>query len=317
MIRLIVNRLWQAALVLLVLSYLIYGLIGLMPGDPIDLMLTADPKLTTEDVIRLKSLFGLDQPIYLRWWHWLQSAVRGDFGFSRLYAAPVFDVLWPALANTAVLLGSALVLALVIAIPAGIYVATRPRSFADYLVNLVAFAGISVPSFWFALVLIVVFAVHWGVLPAGGTGDTDLGGAWSHLKYLVLPIATLAFATVGDQIRFMRGAMIEALRQDYVRTARAKGLSERRVVIHHAARNALNPIVTVLGLQFGALFSGALVTEIIFGWPGMGRLIFDSIMGNDFNLALIALMLATAATLLGNLLSDLLYAWLDPRVSYE
>ncbi|MEM7252744.1 MAG: ABC transporter permease [Pseudomonadota bacterium] len=188
---------------------------------------------------------------------------------------------------------------------------------SNYLVNLVAFTGISVPGFWFALLLIVVFAVHFGVLPAGGTGATESASGFDAVKFFILPIATLCFATIGDQIRFMRGSMIEALRQDYVRTARAKGVSEPRVVMRHAFPNALNPVITVLGLQFGALFSGALVTEIVFSWPGMGRLIFDAIMGNDFNLALVALMLATAATLIGSLLTDLIYGWLDPRVTYE
>ena len=322
MARLALHRLWQAGVLLLTMSFLIYALIGLMPGDPIDLMLSADPNLTGEDVIRLKQLHGLDQPIHLRWWRWLRAALEGDLGFSRLYGAPVWEVLRPALLNTLTLLCSALVLSLLIALPTGIYIATKPHSLSDYLANFIAFAGISVPSFWFALLLIVIFSVHFGILPAGGSGVVDTALAQENslgenLKYWVLPVFTLLFATVGDQLRFTRGAMLEALHQDYVRTAYAKGATPARVVFYHAFRNALNPIVTLIGLQIGALFSGALITEIIFGWPGMGRLIYDAIMGNDFNLALVALMLVTLATLFGNLVTDLLYVWLDPRVHYQ
>ncbi|HEX9570517.1 MAG TPA: ABC transporter permease, partial [Rhodospirillales bacterium] len=192
-----------------------------------------------------------------------------------------------------------------------------PYSKLDYAVNALAFAGISVPSFWLGLMLIVVFAVLLGVLPAGGTGELSKGGVWENLKYLVLPVATLTIASVGGHARYMRAAMIETLRQDYIRTARAIGAGETRVVLHHALRNALIPVVTIIALDFGNLFSGALITETIFSWPGMGRLIYDSVMGNDFNLALVALLLATLLTLVGNFLADVAYVWLDPRISFR
>jgi peptide/nickel transport system permease protein len=316
MVSLALNRLAQAAVVLLLMSFAVYGLMGLMPGDPIDLMISADPALSAADAQRLKALYGLDQPIIERWLRWLGNTLTGNFGYSRLYAAPVLQVLGPALANTLLLLGSSVLVSLIIALPAGIFAALKPYSSRDYLINSLAFAGISIPAFWLALMLIGLFAVHWSLLPAGGTGDLQTAGLWERLQYLVLPVMTLTIASIGGHTRFMRGAMLEVLRQDYIRTARAKGADTRRIVLHHALRNALIPVVTVLALEFGTLFSGALVTETVFAWPGMGKLIYDAILGNDFNLALMALLLATGVTLLGNLLADLAYAWLDPRIQY-
>ena len=173
------------------------------------------------------------------------------------------------------------------------------------------------PAFWLGLLLIIVFSVILGVLPAGGTETVGGAGFWDRAKYLVLPVANLTLASVGGHTRYMRAAMMETLRQDYIRTARAKGAGRARVVLGHALRNAMIPVVTIIALQFGYLFSGALITETIFAYPGMGKLIFDSIMGNDFNLALVALLFATLVTLIGNLLADVAYAWLDPRITYR
>ena len=208
-----------------------------------------------------------------------------------------------------------LLLSLAIAIPLGVYAALNPYSKADYAVNMFCFAGISLPPFWLALLLILCFAVVLGWLPAGGMLTVGDGGILDRLQYMILPVLTLTIHSVGGFTRFMRASMMETLRQDYVRTARAKGLSEARVVTGHALRNALTPLVTVVALSFGGLFSGALITETMFGWRGMGKTIFDAIMGNDFNLALVGLLLATGFTLLGNFLADLCYAWLDPRVT--
>ena len=314
MTRYLVQRLFESLLVLLVMSFVIYGLIGLMPGDPIDLMISADPNLTAADAARLRALHGLDQPLLARYWAWLSAAVVGDFGYSRLFAQPVTDVLLPALGNTVILMGASFVLALLIALPAGILAALRPQSMVDNGINLMAFAGISVPPFWLAILLIMLFAVSLGWLPAGGMGRA---GFDDHLFHAVLPVLTLTLATVGGLVRFVRAAMIEALRQDYVRTARSKGLSWHRVILGHALRNAMIPVVTIVALNFGLLFSGALITETMFGWLGMGKMIYDSILGNDYNLALVGLLFATLTTLLANLAADLGYAWLDPRISYR
>jgi len=316
MTRYVAQRSVESLLVLAVMSVVIYALIGLMPGDPIDLMISANPNLTPADAARLKALYGLDLPLYERYWNWLAAAVGGDFGYSRLFSRPVLDVLPAYLGRTAILMGTSFVLSVAIAIPTGIWAATRPYSRADYVINLLSFAGISVPPFWLALLLIMLFAVGLGWLPAGGMQTVGLDSLADKARHLALPVLALTLLSVAGVTRYVRAEMIGVLRQDYVRTARAKGVPESSVVWRHALRNALIPVVTVLALDFGALFSGALITETVFAYPGMGKLIYDAILGNDFNLALVGLLFATLLTLLGNLLADLAYAKLDPRISY-
>jgi peptide/nickel transport system permease protein len=317
MTRFLASRLLQALLVLLVMSFVIYGLIGLMPGDPIDLMISANPNLTPADAERLKAIYGLDQPLLDRYLAWLGNALHGDFGYSRLHARPVFDVLLPRLGNTLVLLGTAFVLTLAIALPMGTIAALRRDSATDYAINFVAFAGISTPPFWLALLLIMLFSVSLEWLPAGGMGTIGLDGWIDSAPYLVLPVATLTLASVGGYTRYTRAAMGEALGQDYVRTAWAKGAGLTRIIFRHALRNALIPIVTIIALDFGTLFSGALITETMFSYLGMGKLIYDSVMGNDFNLALIGLLFATFIVLIANLGADVAYTILDPRISFK
>lgn len=310
--RFLLGRLVQSVVVLLVMSVVVYGLIGLMPGDPIDLMISADPRMTSEDAQRLREIYGLDQPLLSRWAAWLGSALSGDLGWSRLQARPVLEALAPALADTAVLMGLALGLTLALALPAGILAARRPHSTADRAIGLAAFIGISTPPFWLSLVLIIVFAVLLGVLPAGGTATS--GGFVEHLRYLVLPLLALTLAGVGGYVRFIRAAMLETLGREWIRTARAKGVSETGVLLRHALRPAMIPVATLVGIDFGSLFSGALIVETVFARPGMGRLIYDAILGNDYNLALAALLVATALTLLGNLFADIGLVLLDRRL---
>ena len=319
MLRFVSGRLIESLIVLLALSFIIYWLMGLMPGDPIDIMIASDPNLTAADAQRLKALYGLDQPIFERYLNWISSALEGNFGYSRLHTRPVMEVVGARLPNTVLLLGLSLVLALAIAVPVGIYAALKPYSQLDYIINLTCFAGISVPPFWLALLLIILFAVTLGWLPAGGMGHVVAGSSaafGARLEHLILPTATLTLLTVGGFTRFMRASMLQTLRQDFIRTARAKGVSRSRMVAAHALRNALLPLVTVVALSFGAMFSGALITETMFSWLGMGKMIYDSILGNDYNLALVGLMFATGLTLLGNFLADVAYVWLDPRITF-
>lgn len=314
MTRHLVHRLAQTLVVLAAMSLVFYALIALMPGDPIDIMVQADPKLTPADAARLKALYGLDRPILVRYGNWLWAALGGDLGYSRIHARPVLEIMLPRLGNTFVLMGLSLVLALALALPLGITAALRQHATVDNLINLGCFAGISIPPFWLALMLIIGFAVILGWLPASGMFTIGDGGLADRLQHLVLPVATLTLASVGAYIRFLRAAVIETMRLDFIRTARAKGAGEARVVFAHALRNALIPLVTIVGLSFGGLFSGALITEIMFAWPGLGKMIYDAIMGNDFNLALAGLLFATLMTLIGNLLADLGVTWLDPRI---
>lgn len=316
MVRFSVGRLLESILVLGIMTFVVYVLIGLMPGDPIDLMIAADPNLTSADAARLKALHGLDKPIVERYWNWLSNALQGDFGYSRTYTKPVLDVLFPRLGNTVLLMSLSLIFSLALAVPIGIYAALHPYSKTDYAINLFCFAGISIPSFWFALLCIILFAVAFEWLPAGGMETVGRGDLLDRAQYMVMPILVLTISSVGSFTRFMRASMVQTLRQDFIRTARAKGVGTTRLLVGHALRNALLPLVTVVGLSFGNLFSGALITEIMFSWLGMGKMMYDAILGNDFNLALVGLLFATGATLLGNFLADISQVVLDPRVSF-
>ncbi len=315
MLRFVIRRVVQSLVVLLVMSFVIYNLIGLMPGDPIDIMIASNPGATPDVVAHLREIYGLDQPLALRYWHWLIAALQGDFGFSRIHSQPVLEVLLPALWQTCKLLVTSFVVSVVLSFILGIVAALRPGGWVDSFISLFAFAGISVPVFWLALMMILVFAVqlHW--FPASGIANVGDGSIADHARHLVMPVITLALANTGGFTRFVRASMIETMRMDHVRTARAKGASGARVVMVHAFRNALIPVVTVMALNFGALFGGALITETMFAQPGMGKMIYDSILGNDFNLALTGLLFATLVTLLSNLAADLMYGWLDPRIT--
>lgn len=314
--RFLCGRLAGILATTVVLSFVVFALIGLMPGDPTDMLANENPGLTPEQIAHLRALFGADQPIALRWWHWLARAVTGDFGYSRMQSRPVLEVLGPALANTVLLMGIVFVLTTVVAVLGGVVAAVFRGRWPDRAINLAAYLGISMPVFWFGLMLIYVFAVwlHW--LPAGGMPGA--GAGWRDwVAHLALPVAALVVFDVGGLLRFARSAMLEALGQDYIRTARAKGLRPARVVLVHALRNALIPVATLVALGFGHLFSGALITESMFGWAGMGRLILDAIMNNDYNLALVCLLFATVTIQMANLLADMAYAWLDPRIRLQ
>ena len=313
----LIRRLMQSLAVIAIMSFLVYALIGLMPGDPVDIMIASDPKLTPADAARLRALHGLDLPIGERYWNWLSAALGGDLGFSRSHSRPVLEVMGPHLARTLLLMGISFLLSAAIAIPLGVWAAARPYSLHDYAINLFSFAGRSAPPFWLALILIFVFAVWLGWFPAGGLETIGKGGFWDRLHYLVLPVLSLTLLNVAGFTRFVRAETMAVMRQDFIRTARAKGVSERGVLTGHALRNAMIPIVTIIALDFGALFSGALITETVFAYPGMGKMIYDSILANDFNLALVGLLFATFVTLAANVGADVAYAVLDPRIALQ
>jgi len=311
-LRLLAGRLAQAAITLALLSFVTFLLIGLMPGDPIDLAIAGDPRLGPEDAARMRALHGLDQPLIARYLAWASGALRGEFGFSRLYARPAAEVLGDALIASLALLLPATLLSAVIGVTLGVVAARRPRSALDYAVNFVAFAGVSLPSFWLGILLIILFAVTLGWLPAGGPPDEPTLASW--LRHLALPLLTLTVLGLASYARQARAAMIEALADPWIRTAYAKGAAERTVVLRHAFPNAAVPIVTVTALDFATLVSGALVTEAVFAWPGMGKTIYDAILGNDYNLALLTLLLSAAVTLAASLAADIAQLAIDPRV---
>jgi len=317
MIRHAGARALQGLLVLFAASFAIYMLLGLMPGDPIDLMASGNPNVTPEDVRRLRELHGLDRPLAARYADWLFALLQGDLGYSRIFSKPILATVGPYLANTAWLMLAAFVLALAIGLPLGLLAASRRGSWLDAAINGFAFVSAAVPTFWLGLLLIVLFAVVLGWLPASALPPPGADGFWARAQALILPVATLALVEAGEYARHMRAAASEALAQDWIRTARAKGASPSRVLWGHVLRNALIPVATVAALGFGGLFSGALVTETIFAYPGMGKLIYDAILASDFNLALACLLMAALLVIVANFAADLVYAALDPRIGFS
>ncbi len=320
----ITRRLVQFVVVIALLSYFCFYIMTLMPGDPVDIMVSSNPRITSADIARLRELYGLDQPVYTRYYNWVSSLVQGDLGYSRTYRIPVNELLGPRLLNTFYLSMASLVLALLVALPLGVISALKPNSKLDYAINFFSFAGISVPSFWLGIVLIIGFAVYWPLLPAGGTQTigndaptTFWGMVGDRVIYLILPTLSLTYLQIGRFVRFTRSAMLEAMRNDYIRTARAKGLDYRTVVIHHGFRNALIPLITIIAISFSSLFSGALITETVFAYQGVGKLVYDSIMANDYNVAMVSFMISVIMVLVANLLADILYGVVDPRISFS
>jgi len=316
MSRRILIRVWQTFAVMLVMSVVVFALMGAMPGDPIDMMISGNPHLTPADVIRLKTVYGVGKPWPVRWADWAVQFAQGNLGYSRLFARQVSQIILPALEHTALLAVTAMSLALAVGIPLGIVAGAKPGSRRDRVITFVSYLSLSVPTFWLGLMLIALFSVRLGWLPASGASSLlspQEGGVWDVGRHLLLPAATLAVGGAGQYIRHMRAAMIAESTAPYLRTARAKGCSPLRVTLNHHLRNALLPIVTIAALEAGALLSGALITETVFAWPGLGRLSYDAVMGNDYNLALTALLLATFLTLAASIIADLAYGLLDPR----
>lgn len=302
-------------IVLFLLSLGTYYLLGLMPGDPVELLITSNPKVKPEDIQRLKKVYGLDQPIYIRYFKWLkQVTLEGDLGFSRTYKKPTSEILKIRIWNTLKLMTLSFLLSLIIAIPIGVYSAIQQYSTFDYFANLMAFLGISVPTFWSGILAILFFSVQLQWFPAGGMFTIGIDSWLDQLKYLILPTVVLSIESISGWSRYIRSSMLEVLHEDYIRTARAKGVSEKKIIFYHAFRNALIPTVTILALSIPGLFSGALITETIFAWPGMGRLLYDSVMGSDYYVAMLCFLSLGFLTLIFNFLADILYAIVDPRI---
>jgi peptide/nickel transport system permease protein len=312
--RYLVERAIQALVVLLVVSTLTFVMVSLAPGGPA-IMMTMES--TPDQREALAHQLGLDQPLVVRYVKWIGSAVRADFGRSFGDRRRVNEVILERLPNTLLLSGTAFALSILIGIPAGIISATRRYTLSDHAVTFFSFIGVSIPAFWFAILLILLFTVQLNWLPASGLATP--GAPFSladRLSHLALPATVLATATLPNLVRFMRSALIEEIGQDYVRTARAKGLPNRLVLSRHAIRNALIPVVTVLGVLVPRLVGGAVITETIFGWPGMGQLAVSSTIGRDFPLVMAITVVVAIVVILSNLLVDLAYGWLDPRITY-
>jgi peptide/nickel transport system permease protein len=314
MARYLIRRVLGAVLLLLVVSFAAFLLITMAPGGPAILI---DPSMTPEDAALMKSLMGLDQPFSVQYGRWLGGLLQGDLGTSLSVRLPVADIIAQQLPNTMLLAATALVVAVVVSVPLGIISAVRRNGLADQLVSAVSFFGLSIPSFWFGLILIILFALKLPWLPAGGMASEGDGSALDVARHLVLPAVVLAMANMAELVRYTRSAMISVLNEDYIRTARAKGLSETVTVGKHALRNALVPVVTVIGLLMPRLFGGAAVTETVFAWPGIGQLAVRAAFERDYPVIMGVTMITSAVVILASLIVDLLYTWIDPRISYE
>ncbi len=305
MLAYFIRRVIHGLLVIFLISVATFGILQLAPGSPIDVML-GDTQLTQDQLDAVERKWGLDRPWYQQYFTWAGNMLRGDFGVSIVRTGqPVSDMLRDAAPVTLKLNGIAFAIALTIALPMGVIAAIRRNSLFDYSSMLGATLGVALPSFWISLMLIIIFALKLGWLPSSGSGT------WKHY---VMPVAVLAVEQTALLARVSRGATLEVLKQDYVTTARAKGLSERLVIARHVVRNAMLPIVTIVGLRIAFLLSGTIIIETIFAWPGIGRLFMDSVFRLDYQVVQAIVLLLSVLVVVTNLLTDLLYALIDPRI---
>jgi peptide/nickel transport system permease protein len=307
----------------LLISIIIYAMLTQAPGGELTPYLQ-NPHITEADIVRLKHNLGLDQPAPIRYVHWLGRVVTGDFGYSTSNSEPALDAILERMPATLELMGASLTFALIVGVAAGIYSSLRPYSWVDYAVTTFAFFGQSMPVFWFALMLQLAFSVY-GItafgyhiaLPSAGISSLDNFDLGDRIEHLILPTIVLSLLYIAQFSRFMRSSMLEVIKTDYIRTASAKGLDRRVIVFKHALKNALIPLVTVIALTAPSLVGGAVVTEDIFAWPGMGRLFINALGQFDFAVLMAYIMLVAFLVVFFNLLADITYAWLDPRVKYS
>jgi peptide/nickel transport system permease protein len=317
--RYLLRRLLIAVPSLLGISVVLFTVLALAPGDPFG-ELASNPNVPPEVAAGLRAKFGLDDPIALRYLHWLSAMLHGDWGFSFVSRMDVDTLIWQRLPATLLVVGSSQVVALLIALPVGVYSALRPYSIFDQIANFFAFIGFSLPTFFTGLLLILLFSIYLDWLPFVFQAEISASGwhwYWEQFKQAVMPVAVLALLQAASWTRYVRSAVLEVVRLDYVTTARAKGLPERTVVVKHIVRNALIPVVTLVALQMPALFGGAIVTEQIFRIPGIGSLLISSILANDTPVIMAVTFVFACLVILFNLIADILYGWLDPRIAYR
>ncbi len=313
----ITNRLAQIVIVIFVALSVNFILIHLIPGDPTSMILGRHA--TEADRERVKKEMGLDRPLAEQYLKYVKNALRGDLGNSYRMEEPVLKVVLASVPNTLLLAGSAFILSLVIGVSLGILTAVRAGTWFDSLVNTVAILGFSIPVFWIGIILILVFCLSFHLLPTQGMVDVraDYTG-WKHWldvgKHLILPVTTLTLESVGAYVRMMRSSMLEVLGEDYIRTARSKGLPQRKVIFKHAASNACISVLTLMGLKLGYLLTSSVLVEIVFAWPGTGRLLYDAMFARDYPLMLGSFFIVTIMVAIGNLFADLTYAIADPRI---
>jgi peptide/nickel transport system permease protein len=315
MTRFLIRRLLGAVPLLLGVAVLSFVFMQLAPGGP-DAMFARNARMTEEALQAIRRNMGLDRPVHEQLVIWLGNLVRGDLGISYTQYRPVSQVIWDVVPNTLLLMGTGMLISLAAALTFGILAARRQHGFFDNATSFISYFGLAMPVFWFGLMLQLLFAVRLGWLPSAGMQSASGGGALDVARHLVLPAFTIAIGSIAGWSRYVRSSTIESIGQDYVRTARAKGMDERRVLLGHVLRNALIPFVTVVGIDVPLYLTGAVLTETVFSWPGMGRLFFDALTVRDYPVLMGILLLGAVLIVLGNLIADVLYGILDPRISY-
>ena len=317
--RYLLRRLLIAVPSLLGISIVLFTILALAPGDPFG-ELASNPAVPPEVRAALRAQFGMDDPVLQRYFHWLVAMLQGDWGFSFVSRVDVDQLIWQRLPATLFVIGSSQILALLIALPVGVYAATRPYSLFDQIANTLAFIGFSLPTFFTGLLFILLFSIHLGWLPFVYRSDLSATGFswwWEEFRQAIMPVAVLGMFQGASWTRYVRSAVLDVIRLDYVATARAKGLREGKVVLKHVVRNALIPVVTLVALQMPAIFGGAIITEQIFRVPGIGSLLISSILANDTPVIMAVTFVFACLVILFNLIADLLYGWLDPRIAYR
>jgi peptide/nickel transport system permease protein len=319
----LVRRILQMIPLIFVISLLSFLIAELAPGDPVMMFIAPEKRgLSTEELDYLRHQLGLDRPVLIRYFSWLSNVLHGNWGYSLRTNDTVLNEIGSRLPNTLLLGGLSIFTSIVVAIPVGVLSAVKRNSVIDYLVTFCAFVGISVPVFLLALGLVDVFSFRLGILPSVGMSSLkeDLTGAkrvWDTARHLILPVITLSFSSVAYWSRYQRASLLELLNRDFVLTARSKGLKERIVIWRHAFRNSLIPLVTLAGLSIPSVVNGAYITEAVFGWPGMGRLGIAAITDRDYPIVMGVTMLSSILVVVGNLVADVAYAFVDPRISHK
>ena len=315
----LIRRLLIAIPSLLGISAILFLVLALAPGDPFGELAT-NPNVPAEVRLALREKFGLDDPILIRYWRWLLAMLQGDWGFSFVSRINVDTLILQRVPTTLAIIGTAQLLAIAIALPVGVYAARRPYSVFDQIANTLAFIGFSLPTFFTGLVLILIFSIWLDWLPfvfRSDLAETGWRWYWGHFKQSIMPVAVLGLAQAAAMTRYVRSAMLDVIRLDYVTTARAKGLGESAVIRKHVVRNALIPVVTLVALQMPGLFGGGIVTEQIFRVPGIGSLLISSILANDTPVVMAVTFVFACLVVLFNLIADVLYGWLDPRIKFS
>jgi peptide/nickel transport system permease protein len=315
MTRFLIRRLLGAIPLLLGVAILSFIFMQLAPGGP-DALFARNARMTEEALQTIRHNMGLDRPVHEQLLIWLANLARGNLGISYTQYRPVSQVIWDVFPNTLLLMGTGMMISLVAALVFGILAARRQYGIFDNATSFISYFGLAMPVFWFGLMLQLLFAVRLGWLPSAGMESTGGGGAWDVARHLVLPAFTIAIGSIAGWSRYVRSSTIESLSEDYVRTARAKGMDEQRVLLGHVLRNALIPFVTVVGIDVPLYLTGAVLVETVYSWPGMGRLFFDALTVRDYPVLMGILLLGAVLIVLGNLIADIVYGVLDPRISY-